>query len=191
MELGAVFLSSTNVWRHVQVAGSKGSRGAGFRAWNARRFAALYACVAVSAAGCTHGQASTAVVTIGTRVVTPLTPSLPPPATESNACGNPWAVTATTRQGTVPLLGCGGDVAGLRPPPTVTITIGGVLTISGVPATAHLTFAPSGLLDGHGTTYLGIRSGTAVVTIHGYRCASSPNDDPRNDACPLLTVHIT
>lgn len=119
--------------------------------------------------------------------VTPLTPAIPGVfRTGTNACGNPYAISATTVAGTVPLLDCPG-LAGLHPTPSVAVAIGGEVTISGLPTDASITATPSGLLQAHGVTFVAVHSGTTVVTVHGYPCEPDPGN-AQPSTCPLLRV---
>jgi hypothetical protein len=119
--------------------------------------------------------------------VTPLKPTIPGLfRTGINACGNPYGATATTIDTTVPLLDCPG-LTGVTPTPSVTVPVGGEITITGIRATSPLTISPSTLLTVHGTSFIAIKPGRTVVTIHHANCLPANNNQPRT-SCPILTI---
>ena len=145
----------------------------------------------VFVAGCTSGSGHDASTTGRPRGAfpAPLTPSIPPIfRTGVQHCGNPYAVTATTTEGTIALADCPGLV-GLSPTPVDTIQVGDEVTIAGVPAHAFLTTVPDNLLRAEGTTFVAIRQGVAVITIHGSVCVPK-SDGSQPSACPLLKLQI-
>jgi hypothetical protein len=121
-------------------------------------------------------------------VVTPLKPSIPGQfRTGVHACGNPYAVSATTVRGTIPLVDCPGE-AGLRPTPSVTIRVGALVTIAGLPAKATLTEEPGTLTRVvQRTTLIAVRPGRSVITVHNCFCAPRRRGlQPKS--CTLLTI---
>jgi hypothetical protein len=125
-----------------------------------------------------------------TATVRALSPAIPGIfRTGINYCGNRYALNATTQKGTIPLVNCPGS-AGVPPTPTVDLETGGELTISGLPATATLTTAPSDLLHAYGSTYIATRAGTTIITVHGYLCAPI-SAGPQPSSCALLQVHTS
>lgn len=118
----------------------------------------------------------------------PLTPSIPGLfRTGVNACGDPYAINATSLAGTIPLLDCPG-LAGLQPTPEIAVPAGGEVTIAGLPARASITVWPAGLLRGSGPTFVAVRAGIAVVTIHDHECVSA-GGEAEPTTCPLLRIH--
>jgi hypothetical protein len=121
--------------------------------------------------------------------VVPLTPSIPGLfRTGVQHCGDPYVVTATTLDKTIPLADCPGLV-GLRPLPVATVAVGGELTIAGLRANAFLTAAPGDLLQAHGSTFVALRQGTVLIIVHGLSCVPDSSGAQR-DTCPLLKLHV-
>jgi hypothetical protein len=139
--------------------------------------------------GCADGTDRTVARSTGHARPRParLAPSIPAVFTSgSNACGNPYAINATTTSGTIPLVDCPG-LAGLQPTPAVTIPVGGRVLISGVPAHASLTVHPGGLLIRHSDLFTAMHAGRVTVTIHDVLCATGR---PQARTCTLLTVSV-
>lgn len=112
-----------------------------------------------------------------------LTPAIPGIfRTGVNFCGNPYAINATTKAGTIPLLDCPGlaDAGRLQ---VVHVRIGAQVLISGLRGNAWLTVRPSRALARDGDTFIARRRGRAVVVIHDYNCAP-----PRDKTCPLIAI---
>jgi len=114
--------------------------------------------------------------------LTPLRPSVP---AGPSTCGG-YAISATTRSGTIPLLSCAG-LAGLSPLPSVAIGIGEDVTVAGLGKHQRLTAAPSNLTRLEGTTLIALKAGSSVVTAHGVLCMPSPGGAPPN-SCGLLVI---
>ena len=142
-------------------------------------------------AGCTtgSGHSRSASNSIGA-VVAPLTPSIPGLfRTGVQHCGDPYAVTATTVDGTIPLADCPGLV-GLRPTPVTTVHVGGEVTIAGLPAHAFLTTEPGDLLQGQGTTFVAVHEGTVVINVYGASCVQD-SSGVQGETCPLLKLQVS
>ena len=138
-------------------------------------------------AGCTSGSGPDR--SIGS-VPPPLTPSIPGLfRTGVQHCGDPYAVTATTIDATIPLADCPGLV-GLRPTPVDSIHVGDEVTIAGLPPRAYLTTMPADLLQAQGTTFVALRQGIAIVTVHGSACLPD-SDGNQPDTCTLLKLRIS
>ena len=105
-------------------------------------------CIASACSGRTHPAVTQPVTALSatpqsTRPFAPLTPSIPGLfVSESNACGDPYEVTATTLKGTIPLADCPGWI-GLHPTPSLTVTVGDEVTIAGLRDEVTLTEEPA------------------------------------------------
>jgi hypothetical protein len=118
----------------------------------------------------------------------PLRPSVPAVfRSGTNACGNPYALSATTAQGTTPLLDCPG-LAGLTPTPTVDVAVGAEITVTGVPA-ADLTVTPGALVAVRGTSFIATRPGRTVVTVHDHLCVAD-RDGRQPTTCALFVISV-
>lgn len=145
---------------------------------------------AVSASRATStGVHSPAPASAGTKTPGPLTPSIPASVrTGDSACGNPYALNATSVRGTIPLLDCPG-FAGLRPTPALTTDPGDQILISGLSADETVgTQSPSvrSLPDG---TFVAVQPGRAVLTVHNYPCLPAPGGS-QPTSCPLLVILV-
>jgi hypothetical protein len=154
----------------------------------------LLAMVAICAtAGCTSTSTSRAHPSQPSRIDT--APAVPPSLKPSipgvfrtgvQFCGDPYGITATTIAKTVPLLDCPG-LADAGTLPSIDVQVGGQVLISGVPDTASLTLSPFGLTRRLGQTFVALRPGRTVITIHNYACAP-PLGDQQPDTCPLVAI---
>ena len=182
--IGNALVNGTNHWQRLQTVTSH-TRALGATA-------AALVVVTACASGAHAGSASS--ITDGptpsgrSRPAGHLTPSVPSVFTSgTNACGNPYAFSATSVKKTVPLLNCPGQ-AGLQPLPALTVKTGQQILISGIEPSYGVSVSPLGLLRRHGNTYTAIGTGNVLFVIHHYPFCNAPAGP---NACRLLNVTIT
>lgn len=177
-------LGSVALVAMLAVAGCSANQPSGRAPAPTRPAAAL-----TSPTGWSTTPASPSTTAVGVRATERLTPRIPGIfRTGVNFCGDPFAVNATTLRGTIGLLDCPG-VAGLQPTPTLTVTPGDQVLVSGLRRGASISSA-SGAVRLRHDRFVAVRPGRAVVIIHHHSCLPVGSSQRDRMSCALLAIVV-